>query len=85
MNPSHETALSLLEKARGDQLAYHALVDDSTIPTWLAGFHAEQAVEKALKSVLPGFHRVLTEVYHDQDYTIFPGIGTLRVIRFRPV
>ena len=52
MNPSHEAAMSLLEKARGDQRAYHVLIADEKMPAWLVGFHAQQAVEKALKSVL---------------------------------
>jgi hypothetical protein len=35
MNPSHEAAMSLLEKARGDRQAYHALIADPTMISWL--------------------------------------------------
>ena len=52
MSPSHELARSLLEKARGDRHACLKLMDDSETPTWLVGFHAQQAVEKAIKAVL---------------------------------
>jgi len=52
MSPSRETAMALLDRARGDRQAYCSLVADRTMPEWVLGFHAQQAVEKALKSVL---------------------------------
>ena len=52
MNPSCEFAGVLLEKARGDRQACFALMLDPAMPAWLVGFHAQQAVEKALKSAL---------------------------------
>jgi len=52
MNPSREVARALLEKARGDRQACYALMLDPTMLAWLVGFHAQQAVEKAVKSAL---------------------------------
>jgi len=45
----------LLEKARGDQRALASLMGDRNIQNWILGFHAEQAVEKAVKAVLTAF------------------------------
>ena len=42
----------LLELARQDALAFRKLADDVEIGDALLGFHAQQAVEKALKAVL---------------------------------
>ena len=52
MSPASEAAFSLLEKARGDWLVCDKLLKDSTVPVWIVGFHAQQAVEKSLKAVL---------------------------------
>lgn len=41
----------LLRKARGDERAVSALLDEH-VPDEVVGFHAQQAVEKALKAVL---------------------------------
>jgi len=73
MNPSHETAMSLLEKARGDRQAYNALITDPMMPSWLLGFHAQQAVEKALKSVL-----ALASVEYPRTHNLAMLIGLLR-------
>ncbi|MEK7477552.1 MAG: HEPN domain-containing protein [Candidatus Coatesbacteria bacterium] len=45
----------LLEKARGDQQALASLAKDGSNHGWVLGFHAEQAVEKAIKAVLTAF------------------------------
>jgi len=52
MTPSHEVADLFLRKARDDRYVLERLVDDPEAPLWTAGFHAQQAVEKALKAVL---------------------------------
>jgi hypothetical protein len=73
MNLSHETATSLLEKARGDRQAFHALIADPIMPSWLLGFHAQQAVEKALKSVL-----AMSSVEYPRTHNLAMLIGLLR-------
>ncbi len=45
-------AVVLLRKAEGDVRAAACLCKDSSISVWTIGFHAQQAVEKALKAVL---------------------------------
>jgi HEPN domain-containing protein len=45
-------AETLLLAAERDQQAFRKLADDPTLHDSLAGFHAQQAVEKALKAVL---------------------------------
>ncbi len=52
MNRSREYARGLLDKARGDQFALAQLVDLPEAPLWILGFHAQQAVEKAMKAAL---------------------------------
>jgi len=47
-----ENARRLLAKAREDEYVLARLADDSSAPDWPLGFHAQQAVEKALKAVL---------------------------------
>jgi HEPN domain-containing protein len=74
MNQSHEIAVSLLEKARGDRKACYALAADPEIPAWLAGFHAQQAVEKALKSVL-----AYKLVEYPRTHNLSMLIGLLRI------
>ena len=73
MSPSHEAAMSLLEKARGDRQAYNALITDPMMPSWLLGFHAQQAVEKALKSVL-----TFATVEYPRTHNISMLIGLLK-------
>lgn len=45
-------AETFLLAAERDEQAYRKLADDPTLHDSLAGFHAQQAVEKALKAVL---------------------------------
>ena len=52
MNPSPEEARILLRKAEGDSRAAEQLATSSSPALWIVGFHAQQAVEKALKAVL---------------------------------
>jgi len=52
MDRSREYARGLLNKARGDRFALVQLVDLPESPLWILGFHAQQAVEKAMKAVL---------------------------------
>jgi HEPN domain-containing protein len=42
----------LLRKAGGDEAAIRKLGSDTDIPDEIVGFHAQQAVEKAIKAVL---------------------------------
>jgi HEPN domain-containing protein len=89
MNTSREAALSLLDKARGDQRAYHALIADQKMPMWLVGFHAQQAVEKAMKSVLasasveyPRTHNLsmLAALLKKNSLTLPPNVDELSVL-----
>lgn len=59
MNRSHEHAHLLLRKAREEARVITQWVEDESIPIWLLGFHAQQAIEKALKAVL---------TFHDAEY-----------------
>ena len=52
MNRSREFAGQLLQKARDDRHVLERLVNDPDAATWTLGFHAQQAVEKAIKAVL---------------------------------
>ncbi|MCX5676829.1 MAG: HEPN domain-containing protein [Planctomycetota bacterium] len=52
MNRSDEYARVLLQKARDDQYVLVHLAGDAGAPPWTLGFHAQQAVEKALKAIL---------------------------------
>lgn len=52
MTPQHEEAVRLLRLARRDQAAFAALIAAPHVPAAVALFHAQQAVEKALKSVM---------------------------------
>ena len=52
MNRSRELAQVLLDKARGDAWMLAHVVEQPDAPAWAMGFHAQQAVEKALKAVL---------------------------------
>jgi len=62
-----EYATMLQRRAAGDLYACRALVDDTDIDDSIIGFHAQQAVEKALKVAL-----VLADVElvysHDLEY-----------------
>ena len=52
MNASHEQARLLLSKARDDAFMMREVMKNPRSPSWGIGFHAQQAVEKALKAVL---------------------------------
>jgi HEPN domain-containing protein len=52
MNRSHELAQMLLQKASEGARAMHRLMEDELSADWIVGFHAQQAVEKAIKAVL---------------------------------
>jgi HEPN domain-containing protein len=64
----------MLESARRDAVAFFKLVQDSDVHDSIIGFHAQQAVEKALKAALfkravpvPRTHRIgdLLDTLHD--------------------
>jgi len=52
LNSPGDLARALLRKAADDRYVAEALAKDANAPGWILGFHAEQAVEKALKAVL---------------------------------
>ncbi len=51
MNSHIDYANALLGKARDDGYVVRCMAADSAAPDWIIGFHAQQAVEKAIKSV----------------------------------
>lgn len=52
MTPEREEAARLLGAARSDQRALEVLATDPQQGNDVVGFHAQQAVEKAIKAVL---------------------------------
>jgi HEPN domain-containing protein len=52
MNLPLDHARGLLSRARDDFFVVRRLAVEPDAPGWVLGFHAEQAVEKALKAVL---------------------------------
>lgn len=52
MTPRHEEALKFIEIAERDRRAFRVLAASPDVDFVVAGFHAQQAVEKALKAVL---------------------------------
>lgn len=54
MNSPLEHARALLARAEDDLYVVRRLKSDAGAPGWVLGFHAQQAVEKALKAVLSG-------------------------------
>ena len=52
MNSPLDHARGLLARARDDLYVVRRLRGEADAPGWVLGFHAQQAVEKALKSVL---------------------------------
>lgn len=52
MNSPLDHALALLARARDDGYVVRRLCGEADAPRWVLGFHAQQAVEKALKAVL---------------------------------
>jgi HEPN domain-containing protein len=63
----HDVADALLAKAVGDEAGLRALMDHHDVPDHVAGFLAQQAIEKALKAVLTA-RDVAFERRHDIDY-----------------
>jgi HEPN domain-containing protein len=62
-----DVAKALLEKARGDEIGLRVLADRTDVPDHVVGFLAQQAIEKALKSVLTA-RGVPFERSHDIEY-----------------
>lgn len=62
---ARELALLLARKAEGDESVLEKLLDDPDVPDDVLGFHAQQAIEKRLKSVL-----VYREVAYDRTHSI---------------
>lgn len=62
-------AARLLRKAGEDLAAVQALLDNESISDDVIGFHAQQAVEKAMKSVLV-VHGVAFRRAHDLSYLL---------------
>lgn len=52
MNRCHEYARELLELARGDAYVVQKGTKDPELQDWIVGFHAQQAIEKAIKAVI---------------------------------
>lgn len=52
MNSHIDYAEALLRKASDDGYVVRCMSADASAPDWIIGFHAQQAVEKAIKSVL---------------------------------
>ena len=52
MNPRVDHARALVARAQDDRYVLDRLAADANAPAWVLGFHAQQAVEKALKAML---------------------------------
>jgi HEPN domain-containing protein len=63
----HDVAEALLAKSSGDEAGLRVLVDHHDVPDHVAGFLAQQAIEKTLKAVLTA-RGVPFERSHDIDY-----------------
>lgn len=66
---SRDHALVLLRKARDDATAARKFANDPEIADAVVGFHAQQAVEKALKAVLSAAERTYPWT-HDLRYLV---------------
>lgn len=66
MTPHREEAARLLRLAQRDRAAFRALIAAPDVPVAVALFHAQQAVEKALKSVMC-LHGVMFRRTHDLE------------------
>jgi HEPN domain-containing protein len=62
-----DVAHALLAKAAGDEAGLRALADRDDVPDHVAGFLAQQAIEKSLKAVLTACGASF-ERSHDIDY-----------------
>ena len=89
MSQPPEGASVLLEKARGDAYVVSKSVNDMGIADWIAGFHAQQAAEKALKAILvyrgidyPRTHnlRVLSRLLQGGGFEVPPGVDDLNAL-----
>jgi HEPN domain-containing protein len=87
MGEAQERARTLLEKAKGDAYLLSVATKDAKIADWIAAFHAEQAIEKALKAVLaqrnvdyPRTHnlRVLAGLVRRTGVQLPPDVDRLR-------
>jgi len=52
MTPQREEAERFMRMARRDEAAFRALLSSATVDFAVACFHAQQAVEKALKAIM---------------------------------
>ena len=66
MTPQREEAERMLRLARRDQVAFNVLLAAPGVALPLALFHAQQAVEKALKAVMC-LHRIEYRRTHDLE------------------
>jgi HEPN domain-containing protein len=62
-----DVAEALLAKARGDEAGLRVLIDHDEVPDHVAGFLAQQAIEKAIKAVLAA-RETAYDRSHDLDY-----------------
>jgi len=84
-----DLARVLAAKAAGDEAALDALSADANVPDEVVGFHAQQAVEKRLKSVLAergiAFERThnlgyLLNLLADHNVSLPPNVEDLTVL-----
>ena len=66
---AHDLARVLAGKAAGDEAALESLAESPEVPDEVVGFHAQQAVEKRIKSVLAA-HAVEFERTHNIAYLL---------------
>lgn len=59
-----DQAKKYLRKAKEDEIVLDKLIDDKQVSDFIWGFHAQQAAEKLLKSVLT-IHKIEFEKTHD--------------------
>ena len=64
MHSPSETALGLLRRARDDGYVADRPAQDPAAPDWVIGFHAQQAVEKAIKAVLANVNVVFPRTHN---------------------
>ncbi|MCG5510361.1 HEPN domain-containing protein [Ectothiorhodospira lacustris] len=91
MDPWTEQALQLLEAGARDQAAVHILARVPEAPHEIILFHAQQAMEKSLKSVL-SVRQVVFRRTHDllelqrimEQHGIYPPVSTDLLLRLGP-
>jgi HEPN domain-containing protein len=59
-----EYALLLLSKAKDDDVALQILIENRKVADEIIGFHAQQVIEKAIKSVL-AYNQIVFRKTHD--------------------